>query len=64
MLHKLNKLNKIDLIYMVLKMRNNSSAISSQVVSLVVEIKVLNSNFKRLEAGVAIARNVNIKLVE
>ena len=33
MLNRLNKVNKLDLIYMVLKMRNNSSAISSQVAS-------------------------------
>lgn len=60
----LNKLSKTDLIDIVLKMQDNSNATSSQRASLVVEIKVLKSNFKNLETGMAVVRNVNNKLVE
>lgn len=53
----LNKLNKHDLIDVVLKMHDNWS---NQIAFLVKEIKGLNNNFKLLEADIAIVNSMSI----
>ena len=50
----INKMNKPNLIDMVLKMQDNANATSSQIASLAEETKVLNSNFIRLKAVIAL----------
>ena len=57
----LNKLAKPDLVQLIFNIESN---FGSQFPKLTTEVKDLLSNSKKLEAEVAIVRNVNSKLVE
>ena len=57
----LNKLNKPDLVQIV---SNTQANLGSQIAKLTTEVKDLLAYSKKLEANVAIVRNVNSKLVE
>ena len=58
----LSKLNKTNLIDMILKMQEMQPRSNSQIASLVEEAKDMNSNFKEVEADVTVPKNVNNKL--
>ena len=57
----LNKLSKPDLVQIIL---NTEANLRLQIAKLTTEVKDLLDHSKKLEADVAIARNVNSKLVE
>ena len=57
----LNKLSKLDLVQLIL---NTKADLGSQIPKLTTEVKGLPVHSKKLEADVAIVRNVNSKLVE
>ena len=57
----LNKLSKPELVQIIL---NTKANLGSQIVKLTTEVKDLLVHSKKLEADVAIVRNVNSKLVE
>ena len=57
----LNKLSKPELIQIIL---NTESNLGSQIAKVTTEVKDLLAHSKKLEADVAIVRNVNSKLVE
>ena len=57
----LNKLSKPDLVQIIL---NTEANLGLQIAKLTTEVKDLLDHSKKLEADVAIARNVNSKLVE
>ena len=57
----LNKLSKLELVQIIL---NTKANLGSQIVKLTTEVKDLLAHSKKLEADVAIVRNVNNKLVE
>ena len=57
----LNKLSKLDLVQIIL---NTEAKLGSEIAKLTNEVKDLLDHSKKLEAGVAIVRNVNSKLVE
>ena len=57
----LNKLSKADLVHIIL---NTETNLGSQIAKLTTEVKDLLAHSKKLEAGVAIVRNGNSKLVE
>ena len=57
----LNKLSKPELVQTIL---NTEANLGSQIAKLTTEVKDLLAHSKKLEADVAIVRNVNSKLVE
>ena len=57
----LNKLSKTDLVRIIL---NTEANLGSRIVKLTTEVKDLLDHSKKLEADMAIVRNVNNKLVE
>ena len=57
----LNKLSKAELIQIIL---NTEANLGSQIAKLTTEVKDLLGHSKKLEADVAVVRNVNSKLVE
>ena len=57
----LNKLTKLELVQLLL---NTEANMGAQISSLTAEVKELSSYLKKLEADVAIVKNVNSKLVE
>ena len=57
----LNKLSKPDLVQIIL---NTEANLRLQIAKLTTEVKDLLDHSKKLEADMAIARNVNSKLVE
>ena len=57
----LNKLSKPELIQIIL---NTEANLGSQIAKVTTEVKDLLAHSKKLEADVAIVRNVNSKLVE
>ena len=57
----LNKLSKPELIQIIL---NTEANVGSQIAKLTTEVKDLLAYSKKLEADLAIARNVNSKLIE
>ena len=57
----LNKLSKPELVQIIL---NAEANLGSQIAKLATEIKDLLAHSKKLEADMAIVRNVNSKLVE
>ena len=57
----LNKLSKPELVQIIL---NTEANLGSQIAKLTTEVKNLLDHSKKLEAYVAIVRNVNNKLVE
>ena len=57
----LNKLSKPELVQNIL---NTEANLGSQIAKLTTEVKDLLAHSKKLEADVAIVRNVNSKLIE
>ena len=57
----LNKLSKPELVQIIL---NTEANLGLQITKMTTEVKNLLAHSKKLEADVAIARNVNSKLVE
>ena len=57
----LNKLSKSDLVQLIL---NTEANVVSYIAELTTEVKDLLANSKKLEADMAIVRNINSKLVE
>ena len=57
----LNKLSKPDLVQIIL---NTEANLGSQIAKLTTEVKDLLDHSKKLEADVAMVRNINSKLVE
>ena len=57
----LNKLSKPELVQIIL---NTEANLGLQIAKMTTEVKNLLAHSKKLEADVAIARNVNSKLVE
>ena len=57
----LNKLTKPELVQLLL---NTEANVGAQISTLTAEVKELSSYLKKLEANVAIAKNVNSILVE
>ena len=61
----LNKLSKPDLVQIILNTEDNlGSQIAKLIAKLTTEVKDLVAYSKKMEADMAIARNVNSKLVE
>ena len=57
----LNKLSKVELVQLVLQ---TEASLASQITNLTTEVKDLLGYFKKLEAGLAVTKNVNSKLME
>ena len=57
----LNKLSKSELVQLVLQ---TEASLASKVTNLITEVKDLIGYFKKLEADLAVTKNVNSKLME
>ena len=57
----LNKLSKQELVHLLLKTEANLGA---HIAKLTAEIKEINNHLKKLEADVAVTKNVNSRLVD
>ena len=57
----LNKLSKSELVQLVLQ---TEASLASQITNRITEVKNLHGCFKKLEADLAVTKNVNIKLME
>ena len=57
----LNKLSKLDLVQLLLNTEINMGA---HIATLTAEIKEINNNLNKLEADIAVTKNVNSRLVD
>ena len=57
----LNKLSKSELVQLVLQ---DEASLASQIIDLTAEVKDLLGYSKKLEADLAVTKNVNLKLME